>query len=82
MVSIWVKCYLPLLVFSAWKRIKEVNMGQEKLLELLNTYAKSSYEIDDNFTLDYIKEKIQLLDAWIQDNIEKTPRDLFRLTEE
>lgn len=57
-------------------------MGQEKLLELLNTYAKSSYEIDDNFTLDYIKEKIQFLDAWIQDNIEKTPRDLFRLTEE
>ena len=57
-------------------------MGQEKLLELLNIYAKSSYEIDDNFTLDYIKEKIQFLDAWIKDNIEKTPRDLFRLTEE
>lgn len=57
-------------------------MGREKLLELLNVYSKSSYEIDNNFTLDYIKEKIQFLDAWILNNIEKAPKDLFKFTEE
>jgi hypothetical protein len=30
----------------------------EKLLELLNTYAKSSYELDNNIVLDTIKERI------------------------
>jgi hypothetical protein len=30
----------------------------ERLLELLNTYTKSSYELDNNITLDSIKERI------------------------
>lgn len=51
----------------------------ERLLELLNTYTKSSYELDNNITLDSIKERIQLLHAW---DINQTPSSLFRYTDE